>query len=90
MTRNEAMAALVDAYPDKSICIEVKSWTHWYGDRRGYDSPAYCIALVPGTDGTPCTRFEAKNIAAAVGAALVAAAPPELPEIVEQHFAEGN
>lgn len=90
MTRSEAKRSLVMAFPGRSISIQISDWSHRRENGTRWDSHDYTAHILPGLDGSPCSRFEAQNLTdllAEVRKGAVASPPPTEDEL-DQHFEE--
>lgn len=91
MLRSEARRILTEAFPDRSVCIEINDWRHAAGvGFEAHSSLNYTIAILPGTDGSKCSHHNGLTMEKAVDHALACKPPFALPTDaeVDQQFAE--
>lgn len=67
MTRQEAKAILVAAFPKHTICIEINDWRFNHITVR--DEITFGVSIQPGFN-ERCSRFEGKTLAGVVDMAL--------------------
>ena len=70
MTKSDGMCELLDAFPGRSVCLEIQAWSHFDGRCR-HSKTVYLVSVIPGPNGRDCQRFEGASIAECVRAALL-------------------
>jgi hypothetical protein len=73
MTREQARELLIQAFPQRSVSIQVTDWHYAHG---ADDEVIYSVAVLPGWDGN-CSRESAPTLAEAVAKALAHATAPD-------------
>lgn len=88
-TRSAAKAALMKAYPGRSIAIHIVDWHH-----HGNETPnqvGYTVSVLPGPDGSKCMQWSGQSLAEAVSRALAYETwEPPTEDLLDRQFAENE